>query len=436
MGESNPAPQESASRTFSHDAGPDPQALAQLTGQSAERFLEEGFRLAVEQVQRKPSSSMAHLALGREYWIRGAHLQAAEAYEEACDRDPRCICARRSSAEAAAWVGYHEVDVDRKAFLKRALARLEEILNFRPQDYQALFQAGQVAYWLEEDLGQAQNYFNRALEVDPKNADASFYIGCIQRDLLRFDQAEHWFKHTLRLDPQKADALFELGRIQLDCGNHEAALARLEETLRYDPDHVEAGSLLGRLREQRELNEVIQRELGEGALPEADEIQLRSDLPSSIRSMAMQARAKDQLVELGMKDGTLTYAQQMSVRGAPITYCLSLDRDGSGSFALRSRSSESQMGMLIHPQIGFDETVSLLRAVAIALEEENFTAAAACLQLLNPDALSLYPIVPGDHPETLVFEDLSSSLNRLSSSQASSGWWTKTKVAITSLFRR
>lgn len=435
MGDNNPAPDEPASRPFPFDQGPDLQALAHFTGQSVERFLEEGFRLALEQVRRHPSSSMAHLALGREYWIRGAHLQAASSYERAANLDPHCICALLSAADAAIWIAQHEESFQKKASLKHALSRLQQILNLRPHDHQALLQAGQVAYWLEEDFEQAQDYFRRALEANPKSSEAGYYLGCLQRDLLHFEEARHWFEHALQIDPQKVDAFFELARIHLDCGEREMAMAKLEEAVRLDPQHVEADNLLGRIRQHKQIDEVVAVERAQCRAQPGEEIQDAPDIPAGIRSMARQAKFRHQTVELAVEKGEIHYTQHLSIRELPFAFSLWLEKDGSGAFALTSRSSQSELGLSLQPETAMDETVSLLRAVGTALEQDNLPAAAACLNVLKPGGVILYPLKTASRREAAVLKGLHNSLKRFDSGRSDTGWWNRVRDAITSFFR-
>jgi len=96
-----------------------------------------------------------------------------------------------------------------------------------------------------EEWREAQEAYERALDVLPTFSDANLALADLLRRSGRAPQAIRRLAETLEQDPYDLPALLLLGRALLDDKRHEAALEAFRRALKFDPDQVEAVFQLG-----------------------------------------------------------------------------------------------------------------------------------------------------------------------------------------------
>jgi tetratricopeptide (TPR) repeat protein len=84
----------------------------------------------------------------------------------------------------------------------------------RPDDYIVLFNKGYVNYVYLEDNETALNYFNQALDINPKYLDAFYNKGRVIEQMGDYAQAMEIYKEILRLQPEYQLAIDAVNRIQ------------------------------------------------------------------------------------------------------------------------------------------------------------------------------------------------------------------------------
>jgi tetratricopeptide (TPR) repeat protein len=92
--------------------------------------------------------------------------------------------------------------------------------------------------------------YERALGLDPSNADAHANLGRLHHEAGKLLHAEAHYRKALEVEADHATASFNLGVVLEDQGRVEEAVRVYENTLAATPDHAEAHFNLSRLYER------------------------------------------------------------------------------------------------------------------------------------------------------------------------------------------
>jgi tetratricopeptide (TPR) repeat protein len=105
----------------------------------------------------------------------------------------------------------------------------------------------------KDSVENAVGYLENAVEKDPKNTDAYFYLGLANAQLGKYDEAERQFEQALEYDPDYLKASLALADLHLLRGDPGAARSELEGAASRGIDTrkelVRAARLWGRLGE-------------------------------------------------------------------------------------------------------------------------------------------------------------------------------------------
>jgi adenylate cyclase len=109
----------------------------------------------------------------------------------------------------------------------------------------------------KEDNAEAQKFFRKAIEADPKNSRAHALLAHAMLYAVQHswrEDSEHNYEtadkiaaQALRLDPRSPYAHFALGSTSMFLGRAEQALAEMEEAVRVNPSHAAAHAIMGHL---------------------------------------------------------------------------------------------------------------------------------------------------------------------------------------------
>ena len=97
------------------------------------------------------------------------------------------------------------------------------------------------------DFPHAARYYQAALELDPANSVAEYYLGVSRLETGDLDSAERAFQRTLELDPKNFSAAFNLGVVYSRRQQAQAAIQAFEQAIKILPDYAEAHEALGEL---------------------------------------------------------------------------------------------------------------------------------------------------------------------------------------------
>ncbi len=121
---------------------------------------------------------------------------------------------------------------------KQAEPILTQLKN-SPNDPKLLAEAGNV-YYDAQQYQAAIEYYDRALRVEPKNANVRTDMGTAYFYLGDSDRAIQEFQTALKDDPKHGQTMFNMGMVQWQGkGDAPAAVATWEKLLKTVPDYPE-----------------------------------------------------------------------------------------------------------------------------------------------------------------------------------------------------
>jgi len=100
-------------------------------------------------------------------------------------------------------------------------------------------------YYRQKDFRRSIDQFKSALELDPKFALATYYLGLAQVESGDLDGATRSLERALRLDPTNFSAAFNLGAVYLRKNRVDDARGQFERAVEVNPDYAQAYEALG-----------------------------------------------------------------------------------------------------------------------------------------------------------------------------------------------
>ncbi len=183
-----------------------------------------------------------------EYYLRGRFLhhrrgegdpqRALALFEQALERNPDMVEAwlgLASSLLVLAWDGerrYSEVMNDVRSALNRALM-------LDPDNAEALVRLGACYYFIDFDPIQARQYFSLALEYGPNEATVIAIIGAVEYHSQNFERGIELLEKAIAMDPLSALYRNNLGFYYLQNLQLEAARRELAIALELNPDDTD-----------------------------------------------------------------------------------------------------------------------------------------------------------------------------------------------------
>jgi tetratricopeptide (TPR) repeat protein len=146
---------------------------------------------------------------------------------------------------------------------KAAFKQNLESATLNPADASAHYNLGLI-HQSRGELDAARERFERALQIDEGEIDASYQLGRIARQQKRYSDAIQDFEHVVTRDP--AHSQFEIWRevaaTYIAAGQFEDARNALDQFLEHRPSDPEGLYLMGRahagLGHKREANNLMQ----------------------------------------------------------------------------------------------------------------------------------------------------------------------------------
>jgi ATP-dependent Clp protease ATP-binding subunit ClpA len=120
----------------------------------------------------------------------------------------------------------------------------EKALAIEPKYADAWYNLGLV-FRKEGEDEQAKIRFEKAIEIEPDHYDALTYMGIYHYDRDEFDLAEEFYRKALTANDRAHYVYYDLGLLESRRGNSEKQKEYLEKALSIKPDYVDALNLLG-----------------------------------------------------------------------------------------------------------------------------------------------------------------------------------------------
>ncbi len=215
-----------------------------------------------ESLRKKPTPNLAAYNL----YLRGLHAarkstfeaygESVKFFEEAIEQDPEFSLAYSSLANMYVLLAGETIR-PRDAF-PRVQDLLVKALALDPASSEAHTARGNLALQHDRDWDLSESEFQRAIELNPSNANAHFWYAMLLLVLQRFDEAAEELRVTIELDPLWKLPSLWLMTVQFTSGDFDAAIVTAKEEVARDPSdpnsHVALGTIYyraGRIEESR-----------------------------------------------------------------------------------------------------------------------------------------------------------------------------------------
>ncbi|SVB67358.1 uncharacterized protein METZ01_LOCUS220212, partial [marine metagenome] len=186
-------------------------------------------------LQQQPSPNAAkHLAKAADFHQKDQLGQAIEHYQHAAEADPANTSLLRMLAGALC----ENSQVD------QARGTLERAIRLQPDDAETHHELGLLLSGLGQNE-QALGPYRRAMELQPDCADFHFNRGNAHYALGQAADAKSAFQQATKLDPALAAAHFNLGQVAQDEGDFLTAAQAYKRAVDLDGDYTDAMVNLG-----------------------------------------------------------------------------------------------------------------------------------------------------------------------------------------------
>lgn len=134
----------------------------------------------------------------------------------------------------------------------RAKSSFQTTIEVNPDHYEAYMELGSLYAFQGNPL--ALEYFNSALDLKPKSAEAFYHKGMFLQAGSKYDEARNTYQKLLQADPNNVLAYYNLGYLHLtEYLNFDTAALYFDSVLTVQPDYVEAMYNKGLAYEEMEL---------------------------------------------------------------------------------------------------------------------------------------------------------------------------------------
>jgi TolB-like protein/tetratricopeptide (TPR) repeat protein len=193
-----------------------------------------------------PEARTAYLT-GRFFWNKRDEpslKKAIDYFNQAIAKDPNYAAAYSGLADCYTLLSVWGSLSSREAFPKAKAAALKA-LDLDPASAEAYTSLAIVTARWDWNFSAAEQYFQKAIRVNPNYATAHQWYGEFLGDLGRADQATAESEKAVQLDPLSAIAGGDLAVTYIHAGKPEKAVKELQRVLTFAPDFAVAHSYLG-----------------------------------------------------------------------------------------------------------------------------------------------------------------------------------------------
>ncbi len=161
--------------------------------------------------------------------------KAIAEFQQAIALNPGYALAYTGLADAYIWKANFTSDADRELYGK-AKASVDKALELDPKLADAHSSLGRIKYSHDWDWAGAEESFRRAIELNPNSVNARQFYSRLLTTLGRYDEALAEIYKARELDPRSADLAVPLSGILEKLGRFDESIKVLESTLEMDKD--------------------------------------------------------------------------------------------------------------------------------------------------------------------------------------------------------
>jgi Tfp pilus assembly protein PilF len=126
--------------------------------------------------------------------------------------------------------------------LPLAEKKLAVAYAYVPENSETLFALGNLRF-ARNDSSAAQAFYRAVLNLDPQHKGAFNNLGVIALDAKEYGEAENWFRRAEDVDPRNPKTHFLLAKTLLAKNDRQAALAEIDTAIQLRPDQGEFNAL-------------------------------------------------------------------------------------------------------------------------------------------------------------------------------------------------
>ena len=147
--------------------------------------------------------------------------------------------------------------LQQQGYLEEAKSIYQHILNFQPQNFDALQLAGSAAL-ITNQYEQALSYLLRAVNIQPNQGLVHYNLGIAFQELNKFESAIVSYDKAISLSPKFASAYSNRGNALLSIKQFDMAIASYDKAITLDPNYFIAYMNRGNaLRSKKKYQEAI-----------------------------------------------------------------------------------------------------------------------------------------------------------------------------------
>jgi tetratricopeptide (TPR) repeat protein len=117
-----------------------------------------------------------------------------------------------------------------------------------PDNPETLFALGNLRL-AQNDPVAAQSFYRAVLDLDPQHKGAFNNLGVIALNAFQYGDAESWFRRAENVDPRNAKTHFLLAKTLLAKSDRQAARTEIETAIGLNPDQPEFKALKQQIEE-------------------------------------------------------------------------------------------------------------------------------------------------------------------------------------------
>ncbi len=125
---------------------------------------------------------------------------------------------------------------------KDAIVSFDAILEFEPDNVDALFNKGRALVQLDKS-DEGMSYVKKALEIEPDNVDVRTYLSAELAKGGSLEEAKMHYEKILEIDTDNVDALGFIGDELVRNGNNKDGLAYFKRVLEIEPYKIDSSKI-------------------------------------------------------------------------------------------------------------------------------------------------------------------------------------------------
>ena len=134
--------------------------------------------------------------------------------------------------------------------LPLAEKKLAVAYAYVPDNSETLFALGNLRLG-QNDSVAARSFYRAVLDLDPQHKGAFNNLGVISLDAFQYDDAENWFRRSENVDPRNAKTHFLLAKTLLAKSDRQGARTEIEKAIGLNPDQPEFKALKEKIDKSR-----------------------------------------------------------------------------------------------------------------------------------------------------------------------------------------